>query len=138
VFEAAPDDELWLDTAAVSRRTGEPDWLLLDARAAERFSGAVEPIDRIAGHVPGARNLPFAGNVDAAGKFVPPAQLHARFTAAQGGVTDAHTIAMCGSGVTACHLLLAMEIAGKPGARLYAGSWSEWIRDPLRPVATGH
>ena len=68
---------------------------------------------------------------------MPAKELRARFEKSQDGVDDAHTIAMCGSGVTACHLLLAMEVAGKPGAKLYAGSWSEWIRDPSRPVATG-
>jgi len=137
LLQASPAAGLWLDSTAVSMRTGDADWRLLDARAAERFSGSVEPIDRIAGHVPGARNLPFASSLDAAGRFLPAAQLHAQFTALQSGVADERTIAMCGSGVTACHLLLAMEIAGKRGAHLYAGSWSEWIRDPQRPVATG-
>jgi thiosulfate/3-mercaptopyruvate sulfurtransferase len=136
-FQAAADHSLWIDSADVSLRAADPDWCLLDARAAERFSGAVEPIDRVAGHVPGARNLPFASNLGATGRFVPPAQLHAQLSAVQGGVADEHTIAMCGSGVTACHLLLAMELAGKRGGRLYAGSWSEWIRDPQRPIATG-
>lgn len=135
-FQAAPHDDAWLDTASVAARAADPGWRLLDVRAAERFSGAVEPIDRIAGHVPGARNLPFATSLDANSRFLPPAQLQAQITQAQAGIADDHTVAMCGSGVTACHLLLAMEIAGKRGARLYAGSWSEWIRDPERPVAT--
>lgn len=136
-FRAAPDDSTWLDTSAVSERALSPDWCLLDARAPERFSGAIEPIDRVAGHVPGARNLPFASSLDSNMRFLSPAQLHAQISARQAGIGDQHTVAMCGSGVTACHVLLAMEIAGKPGARLYAGSWSEWIRDPQRPVATG-
>jgi thiosulfate/3-mercaptopyruvate sulfurtransferase len=136
-FQAVPDDALWLDTPAVAACAGAADHCLLDARAAERFSGAIEPIDTVAGHIPGARNLPFATNLDSNARFLTPAQLHAQISARQGGVADSHTIAMCGSGVTACHVLLAMEVAGKPGARLYAGSWSEWIRDPQRPIATG-
>jgi thiosulfate/3-mercaptopyruvate sulfurtransferase len=136
-FRAVPDDALWLDTPTVAARAGAPDYCLLDARAPERFSGATEPIDRVAGHVPGARNLPFATSLDSSARFLSPAQLHAQIGARQAGVADSHTIAMCGSGVTACHVLLAMEVAGKPGARLYAGSWSEWIRDPQRPIATG-
>ena len=136
-FHAAADDNQWMDSASVALRAGDAAWCLLDARGAERFSGAVEPIDRIAGHVPSARNLPFAKNLDGSSRFVPPAQLHAHFTALQGDVADDRTVAMCGSGVTACHLLLAMEVAGKRGARLYAGSWSEWIRDPQRPIGTG-
>jgi len=136
-FRAVPDDALWLDTPTVATRAGAVDYCLLDARAPERFSGAIEPIDPIAGHVPGARNLPFATSLDSNARFLTPAQLHAQIGARQAGVADSHTIAMCGSGVTACHVLLAMEVAGKPGARLYAGSWSEWIRDPHRPIATG-
>ncbi len=103
----------------------------------ERFAGTAEPIDPVAGHVPGARNHPLAQSLTADGHFLPAAELRARFAASQAGVSDEQTIAMCGSGVTACHLLLALEIAGKHGAKLYAGSWSEWIRDSSRPVATG-
>lgn len=133
-FIARPDRSAWVDADEVARclRAG---WRLLDARAPERFAGSVEPIDPVAGHVPGAVNHPLTTNLTTDGRFLPPQELHARYTASQAGVSDAQTIAMCGSGVTACHLLLAMEIAGKPGARLYAGSWSEWIRDPARPVA---
>ena len=116
--------------------------VLVDARAADRFAGQNETIDPVAGHIPGARNHPFASNLDSQGRFLPPAELRARWQATSGeaaaGKTGvAHVIAMCGSGVTACHNLLALEIAGLPGARLYAGSWSEWIRDPARPVARG-
>jgi thiosulfate/3-mercaptopyruvate sulfurtransferase len=136
-FQAVVNDAMWLDTAAIAALAEDPRWCLLDARAPERFSGAVEPIDKLAGHIPGARNLPFLRSLAADGRFLPAPQLHAHFAAAQQDVADTHTIAMCGSGVTACHLLLAMEAAGKRGARLYAGSWSEWIRDPQRPVATG-
>jgi thiosulfate/3-mercaptopyruvate sulfurtransferase len=110
---------------------------LLDARAAERFAGKIEPIDPVAGHIPGAVNHPLSTNLAPNSRFLPAEVLRERYARSQNGVDDAHTIAMCGSGVTACHLLLAMEIAGKPGARLYAGSWSEWIRDPSRPTAVG-
>jgi thiosulfate/3-mercaptopyruvate sulfurtransferase len=135
-FTARPNRELWLDTQQVQERVQQPDWRLLDARAPERFAGKVEPLDTVAGHVPGARNHPFATNLGGDGRFGAPEELRKRYEQSQAGVADDHTIVMCGSGVTACHLLLAMEHAGKPGARLYAGSWSEWIRDPRRPVAT--
>jgi thiosulfate/3-mercaptopyruvate sulfurtransferase len=135
-FQARPDRQMWLDADQVQERVQRPDWRLLDARAPERFSGKVEPLDAVAGHVPGARNHPFASNLTGEGRFSAPEELRRRFEQSQAGVADDHTIVMCGSGVTACHLLLAMEIAGKPGARLYAGSWSEWIRNPARGVAT--
>jgi thiosulfate/3-mercaptopyruvate sulfurtransferase len=124
--------------------------VLVDARGADRFAGENETIDPVAGHIPGARNHPFVRNVDAKGRFLPVGELRERWqatlrgealgggTLGAAGVTDAkRAIAMCGSGVTACHNLLALEIAGFPGARLYAGSWSEWIRDPARPVTRG-
>jgi thiosulfate/3-mercaptopyruvate sulfurtransferase len=133
-FTARPDRELWLDAQQVQERVQQPDWRLLDARAPERFAGKVEPLDTVAGHVPGARNHPFATNLAADGRFGAPEELRRRYQQSQAGVADHHTIVMCGSGVTACHLLLAMEHAGKSGARLYAGSWSEWIRDAKRPV----
>ena len=132
-----PRTELALSTAEVAERVSRSDWRLIDARAAERFAGKVEPIDRVAGHVPGARNHPFMSSLGADAKFLAPSELRARFERSQDGVADDRTIAMCGSGVTACHLLLALEHAGKHGARLYTGSWSEWIRDPHRPIATG-
>jgi len=136
-YAVNPDRDLWLDAAQVGANVGSGQWRLLDARAPERFAGEVEPIDRVAGHVPGAVNHPFALDLGSDGRFLPPAELRARFDTSQTGIDDAHTIAMCGSGVTACHLLLGLEIAGKPGAKLYAGSWSEWIRDPSRGIATG-
>jgi thiosulfate/3-mercaptopyruvate sulfurtransferase len=111
--------------------------LLVDARAPERFAGTVEPIDAVAGHIPGAVNHPFTANLGDDGRFLPPAELERRWRERLTGVRPADTIAMCGSGVTACHNLLAMEIAGLPGAKLYAGSWSEWIRDSERPVVRG-
>ena len=136
-FVARPDRSLWLDTAQVVDRLQRSDWRLLDARAPERYAGEVEPIDRSAGHVPGAINHPFATNFTAEGRFAAPAELRARYERSQAGIDDAHTIVMCGSGVTACNLLLAMEAAGKTGAKLYEGSWSEWIRDESRPIAKG-
>ena len=109
---------------------------VLDARAAERFRGDIEPIDRVAGHVPGAINRPYADNL-ADGRFKSAAQLAREFNALLGARDADEVVAMCGSGVTACHHLLAMEHAGLPGAKLFTGSWSGWISDPARPVATG-
>jgi thiosulfate/3-mercaptopyruvate sulfurtransferase len=111
--------------------------LLVDARAAPRYRGEQEPIDPKAGHVPGALNRSFSANVTPTGRFRPPAELRAELTELLGGRNPDRLIAMCGSGVTATHLLLAMHVAGLPGGRLYAGSWSEWIRDPSRPIRTG-
>jgi thiosulfate/3-mercaptopyruvate sulfurtransferase len=122
-------------TAEVLDGSGDPARLLVDARAAERFAGVVEPIDAVAGHVPGAVNHPFGLNLDASGRFLPPAELRRRWQERLGATAPQNVIVMCGSGVTACHNLLALEVAGLAGAKLYAGSWSEWIRDPDRPVA---
>ena len=111
--------------------------LLVDARAADRYAGQNETIDPVAGHVPAAINRPFGHNLASDGTFLPPAAPRAQWQALLGDRPAADLVAMCGSGVTACHHLLALETAGLPGARLYAGSFSEWIRDPARPVATG-
>ncbi|WP_370324796.1 sulfurtransferase [Euzebya sp.] len=108
--------------------------VVLDARAAERYRGETEPLDPVAGHIPGAVNAPFVDNLDPDGLFRAPPKLHDRY--APLGV-DADAIAYCGSGVTACHDLLAIEHAGLGLPRLYVGSWSHWITDPSRPVATG-
>jgi thiosulfate/3-mercaptopyruvate sulfurtransferase len=107
--------------------------LLIDARVAERFRGEVEPIDRVAGHVPGAVNRPYAANLED-GRFKSAQRLAEEFRALLGERESWHAIAMCGSGVTACHHLLAMEHAGLTGAALFAGSWSGWIEDPQRPI----
>jgi thiosulfate/3-mercaptopyruvate sulfurtransferase len=136
-FVARPNRDMWLDAGEVGERVRRDDWRLLDARAPERFAGTVEPIDPVAGHVAGARNHPFASNLGSDARFLPAQELQRRFEQSQAGVADDHTIVMCGSGVTACNLLLAMEAAGKRGARLYAGSWSEWIREPSRPIKKG-
>jgi|SRR5579862_5719270 len=111
---------------------------LIDARSADRFAGQNEIIDPVAGHVPGAGNHPFAHNLDARGRFLPPHDLRTRWLETLRGREPATAIAMCGSGVTACHNLLALEVAGLPGAQLYAGSWSEWIRDAARPTEPPH
>lgn len=111
--------------------------LLVDARAPERFRGEVEPIDKVAGHVPGAVNRPFAANLAEDGRFKSHDELFAEFAELLGGRTPSDMVAMCGSGVTACHHLLAMAHAGLQGAKLYKGSWSGWISDSARPIATG-
>jgi len=129
------DRGLWLSTEQVLQMArGQRKGLLLDARAPTRYRGEEEPIDQVAGHVPGAQNLPFAGNLAADGRFNAPAVLRHRFEEALGDYRPEQAVIMCGSGVTACHNLLAMELAGMKEAKLYAGSWSEWIRDPDRPV----
>ena len=109
---------------------------LIDARPAPRFAGREEPIDPVAGHVPGALNRPVAQNLTPEGRFKAASQLRAEFLALLGSRTPTQTVLMCGSGVTACHNLLAMEAAGLSGAALYAPSWSGWILDPSRPVST--
>ena len=111
--------------------------LLLDARAAPRYRGEVEPIDRVGGHVPGALNRPFSENLAADGRFKPAERLREEFLALLGAHVPEDVVHMCGSGVTACHNLLAMERAGLLGSRLYAPSWSGWVSDPQRPVAKG-
>lgn len=134
-FTARPDDRLWLTVEQVQGLPAHE--LLLDARGAARYRGEMEPIDPVAGHMPGALNLPTESNLAADGCFLPAAALRARFAALLGERPAARVVHSCGSGVTACHNLLAMEVAGLSGSRLYAGSWSEWIRDPQRPVAMG-
>lgn len=139
--EYAPDSELDFDTArlldadrvATHLAAGG---LLVDARAGERFRGEVEPIDRKAGHVPGAISRPYADNLDG-GRFKPAEVLAGEFRALLRGHDAGNLVAMCGSGVTACHHLLAMAHAGLPGAKLFTGSWSGWIEDPRRPIAPG-
>jgi len=108
---------------------------VLDARSPDRFRGENETLDPVGGHIPGARNRFFRDNLDADGFFRPAAELRREFLALLAGVDPRQAVMQCGSGVSACHNLLAMEVAGLPGARLYAGSWSEWCSDPSRPVA---
>ena len=122
-----------VDSGALDRA----ETLLLDARSADRFAGENETLDPVAGHIPGARNHPYAANLDPQQRFRAAEPLRRLWERSLRGAAAPAVIAMCGSGVTACHNLLALEVAGLPGARLYAGSWSEWIRDPSRPVARG-
>ena len=126
----------WVATADdVARGLERGEIVLVDARAADRFAGRNETLDPVAGHVPGARNHPYTLNLGGDGRFLPPQALASLWRDTLGGASPERVVAMCGSGVTACHNLLAMERAGLAGARLYAGSWSEWCRDPTRPVA---
>jgi thiosulfate/3-mercaptopyruvate sulfurtransferase len=110
---------------------------VVDARAPERYRGEVEPIDPVAGHIPGAVNRPYGANLDAQGMFKPAEQLRAEFQTLLKDAPPAAAIHQCGSGVTACHNVLAMSVAGLPGSRLYPGSWSEWIADSGRPIERG-
>jgi thiosulfate/3-mercaptopyruvate sulfurtransferase len=133
-FVARPGGRPLLDAAGAAEVAGSG--VLLDARAPERFRGEFEPVDPVAGHVPGARSAPAAGNLTPDGRLLPPAELRARFSAL--GVREGMPVgAYCGSGVVASSLVLALELAGFQ-AGLYAGSWSEWITDPSRPVAQGN
>lgn len=115
---------------------GKPDMQVIDARAADRFRGQNETIDPVGGHIPGARNRFFRDNLDPAGFFKPASELRAAFEPLVEGRPLEQIVHQCGSGVSACHNILAMEIAGMPGSKLYAGSWSEWCADPARPVET--
>lgn len=134
-FVGTPGPERVVGTAELAAPGPGAPRLLVDAREPERFLGRSEPIDAVAGHVPGAVNHPFRENLGPDGRFLPPVELRRRWRALLGDTRPVDAAVMCGSGVTACHHLLAMERAGLPGARLYAGSWSEWIADPRRPVA---
>jgi thiosulfate/3-mercaptopyruvate sulfurtransferase len=124
------------DAAETARAAADPDGRVLDARGADRFRGENETIDPVAGRIPGAVSAPFAQNLDAAGRFRSSAALRERYEALLDGRPADEAIAYCGSGVTAAHDVLAMRHAGLPTPRLYAGSWSEWITDPARPVAS--
>jgi len=126
-----------VDAAGVQARLGRPGWRFLDARAAERYRGESEPLDKQAGHIPGAANYWFQQNVDESGTFRSPETLRRQLQEAIAGTPADHVICYCGSGVTACHNLLALEHAGIAGATLYPGSWSEWSSDPSRPVERG-
>ena len=134
VFIPHPRSEMVVTAADVAHMIGRQDWHLIDARAPERFRGEVEPVDKVAGHIPGAVNVPFLENIDANGTFKSPSELAERFHEASGSTPTDHLVLYCGSGVTACQNLLAMEHAGLKGARLYPGSWSEWSSDPSRPM----
>lgn len=126
-----------VDVDTLRRELNSEQALLIDARSPARYRGEEEPIDPVAGHVPGAVNRCFKDNLDDSGRFKSPERLRAEWQALLGERAPEELVHMCGSGVTACHNLLAMEHAGLGGSRLYPGSWSEWITDPQRPVARG-
>ncbi len=130
-------EDYFLTTERVNEIRSDPHYRLIDARSRDRYLGEHEPIDPVAGHIPGAVDRFHARNLKPDRTFQPPEKLRAEFLALLSGVEPENSVVYCGSGVTSCHHLLAMEVAGLPGARLYPGSWSEWIRDPERPVATG-
>jgi thiosulfate/3-mercaptopyruvate sulfurtransferase len=134
-FHPRPRPEMLVDAGFVDTVRREQAYNLLDARAPERFRGEHELIDPVAGHIPGARNAFHAGNLDENGRFRAPEELRWRYEPLLAGNSPSHTICYCGSGVTACHNLLALEYAGFTGAKLYPGSWSEWVTDPEREVA---
>jgi thiosulfate/3-mercaptopyruvate sulfurtransferase len=136
IFIATPHPELVVAAPTVEALRHNPATLLLDARAAERYEGRVEPIDPRAGHIPGAVSAPFAANITPDGRIRSAAELHARF-AALGATTSETIVCYCGSGVTAAHNLFALELAGISGGLLYEGSWSDWSSDADRPAATG-
>jgi len=130
--------ELTVDTGRVLAGLGSERMLIVDARSPERFRGENETLDPVGGHIPGAVNRFYFENLDDDGCFFKPvAELRAEFGALLGGRPAAEVVQQCGSGVTACHNLLAMELAGLSGSKLYPGSWSEWCADPSRPVARG-
>ncbi len=133
-FSGKPDHSR-VDAQYVSQRLKTADMVLIDARANDRFHGQNETIDPVAGHIPGALNRFFKDNLDTKGQFKSPEELRAAFNPLIGSTPAEKVIHQCGSGITACHNLLAMEVAGIKGTRLYSGSWSEWIADPSRPVA---
>ncbi|MBK8063734.1 MAG: sulfurtransferase [Betaproteobacteria bacterium] len=136
VFSGTPQ-AMSVDADFVLANLGKPEVTVLDARAAGRYAGEGETIDPVGGHIPGALNRPYVQNLDAEGCFKKPEVLAAEYAALLGNRTPAQIVHQCGSGVSACHNIIAMELAGLSGSRLYPGSWSEWCKDPARPMATG-
>ncbi len=136
-FTGEPDMSLVLNASSLQGRLGRPELTLIDARAEARFRGEVEPIDPVAGHIPGAQCVAFNENLGPDGRFLPADRLRQRFAETLKDRSPKDLVAYCGSGVTACHNLFALCLAGYPLGTLYAGSWSEWITDPAREVATG-
>lgn len=136
LYPARWDHSAYVDTSVVEANLRQQTLTFIDARGANRFAGQDETMDPVAGHIPGAINRPFLHNLQE-GRFKSRDALASEFEALLREVSPAQVVHQCGSGVTACHNLLAMEIAGLRGSRLYPGSWSEWCSDPHRPVATG-
>jgi len=137
-FTAHARPDMLADTDVVLEAAHQPSNLIIDARAEMRFIGEIEPLDPVAGHIPGAKNLPFDDNLDLDGTLLSAEELREQYLEFLDGHKPEQVIHMCGSGVTACHNLLAMEIAGLKSGKLYAGSWSEWIADSSHPVAKGY
>lgn len=135
-FRGHAHNELLITTDALAAQLDAQTYRIIDVRTAERFAGEKEPIDSVAGHIPGALNLPYQSNLDVGECYLPPEALKKMYRRTLGDVSPEQCVVMCGSGVTACQTLIALELAGLSGAKLYAGSWSEWIRDARRPVAT--
>lgn len=135
LFHPNPDWSMVVDASDVERIRQDPAYRLIDARAPERYRGEREPIDPVAGHIPGAVNRFHGANLAPDGTFLPPQNLREQFDVLIGQTLPENVVVYCGSGVTSIHHILAMELAGLPGARLYVGSWSEWIRDKKRPIS---
>ena len=136
-LRAQVNEALRVDAATVARRMGDTSCALIDARAGERYRGEVEPIDPVAGHIPGARNRFFKANLRTDLTFRPAEEVRREFEALLAGIPPSSVVHQCGSGITACVNFFAMEYAGLTGSKLYPGSWSEWVSDPTRPVARG-
>jgi thiosulfate/3-mercaptopyruvate sulfurtransferase len=136
-YYGRPDQAMLAKTGEVDRIRLDPQYVLIDARSPARYRGEEETIDSVAGHIPGAINHFYGENLTPDGKFLSPQALRERYTRLLNGLPPQNAVVYCGSGVTSCHVLLAMEAAGLGGSRLYPGSWSEWIRDPARPIAVG-
>ncbi|MCC7362299.1 MAG: sulfurtransferase [Anaerolineales bacterium] len=136
-FTPRPQPRLAAEAAEVGRLRADPTYRLIDVRVFERFRGEWEPLDPVAGHIPGAVNFSIKQAFTPAAAWLPPVELRAKLLARLGGVPPERAVLYCGSGVTAAQGVLAFEHAGLPGARIYPGSWSEWIADPAHPIATG-
>ena len=136
-FDARPHAKMRVDLTDLLESSAQDKRLLIDARDPARYRGDSEPLDPVAGHIPGARNHFWQNNLDERGLFLPPERLRDHYASLLADTAPEDAIVYCGSGVTACHNLIALELAGVRGAKLYPGSWSEWCADPERPVETG-
>lgn len=137
MFSGHPDETMILKTADVKKNLFDHSFSLIDSRAPERYRGEVEPLDPVAGHIPGALNRFYGDNLDKRGLFLPAPEIKAAFLKVLGDNSSDKAAVYCGSGTTACHNYFAMTYAGLPRPKIYIGSWSEWIRDPQNPISTG-